>query len=83
MILRLGLLTEWFKKVEAIREILTSGGRTFVQAVLAWIWARSEQTIPIPPGFRTVVQVEENCAAMQFGPLSAEQMSEIDALLGR
>jgi len=72
---------EWLKKIEVIREILTSGGRTLAQGALAWIWARSGQTIPIP-GFRTVAQVEENCAAMQLGPLSAEQMSEIDALLG-
>jgi aryl-alcohol dehydrogenase-like predicted oxidoreductase len=73
---------EWFQKVEAVREILTSGGRSLVQGALAWLWARSDKTIPIP-GFRTVAQVEENCAAMRFGPLSAGQMSEIDALLGR
>jgi aryl-alcohol dehydrogenase-like predicted oxidoreductase len=73
---------EWFQKVEAIREILTSGGRSLVQGALAWLWARSDKTIPIP-GFRTVAQVEENCAAMRFGPLDAEQMSEIDALLER
>ena len=73
---------EWLKKLDAIREILTSGGRTLAQGALAWIWARSERTIPIP-GFRTVAQVEENTAAMQFGPLSAEQMREIDILLGR
>jgi aryl-alcohol dehydrogenase-like predicted oxidoreductase len=73
---------EWLKKLDAIREILTSGGRTPAQGALAWIWARSERTIPIP-GFRTVPQVEENTAAMQFGPLSAEQMREIDILLGR
>lgn len=73
---------EWLKKLEATREILTSGGRTLAQGALAWIWARSERTIPIP-GFRTVAQVEENTAAMQFGPLSAEQMREIDILLGR
>ena len=73
---------EWSRKVEAIREILTSGGRTPAQGALAWIWARSQITIPIP-GFRTVAQVEENCAAMQFGPLDAGQMREIDALLER
>jgi aryl-alcohol dehydrogenase-like predicted oxidoreductase len=73
---------EWLRKLDAIREILTSNGRTLAQGALAWIWARSEQTVPIP-GFRTVRQVEENCAAMQFGPLSAEQMREIDMLLRR
>jgi aryl-alcohol dehydrogenase-like predicted oxidoreductase len=73
---------EWLQKMEAVREILTSGGRTLAQGALAWLWARSEQTLPIP-GFRTVAQVEENCGAMQFGPLAAEQMQGIDALLGR
>ena len=69
-------------KLEAIREILTSNRRTLVQGALAWIWARSEKTIPIP-GFKTVAQVEENAKAMQFGPLTSGQMEEIDSLLGR
>jgi aryl-alcohol dehydrogenase-like predicted oxidoreductase len=73
---------EGLQRMEAVREILASGGRTLAQGALAWLWARSEQTLPIP-GFRTAVQVEENCGAMQLGPLSAEQMQEIDALLGR
>ena len=73
---------EWLKKLSAIREILTSGGRTLAQGALAWIWGRSEKTIPIP-GFKSARQVEENATAMQFGPLNAEQMREIDALLGR
>ena len=73
---------EWLRKLDVIREILASDGRTLAQGALAWIWARSERTVPIP-GFRSVRQVEENCAAMQFGPLSAEQMREIDAVLGR
>lgn len=73
---------EWLRKREAIREVLTSGGRTLAQGALAWLWARSEQTLPIP-GFRTVAQVQENCGAVQFGPLADEQMQEIDALLGR
>jgi len=73
---------EWLAKVEAVREILTSGGRTLAQGALAWLWARSPQNIPIP-GFRTVAQVRENAAAMQFGPLTPEQMREIEAILGR
>ena len=73
---------EWMKKREAVQEILTSRGRTISQGALAWLWARSEQTLPIP-GFRTVAQVEENCGAMKFGALTAEQMSEIETLLKR
>jgi aryl-alcohol dehydrogenase-like predicted oxidoreductase len=73
---------EWLNKVSAVREILTSGGRTLAQGALAWLWARSEKTIPIP-GFKTAAQVEENAGAMQFGPLSSAQVAQIDAVLGR
>jgi aryl-alcohol dehydrogenase-like predicted oxidoreductase len=73
---------DWLKKLDAVREILTSGGRTLAQGALAWLWARSKQTIPIP-GFKTVAQVEENCAALHFGPLTDEQMGRIDTLLER
>jgi aryl-alcohol dehydrogenase-like predicted oxidoreductase len=71
---------EWLTRVAAIREILTSAGRTLTQGALAWIWARSPQTIPIP-GFRTVKQVEENIAALRFGPLSEAAVREIAGLL--
>jgi aryl-alcohol dehydrogenase-like predicted oxidoreductase len=73
---------EWAAKRDAIREILTSKGRSISQGALAWNWARSEKTLPIP-GFRTVAQVEENAGAMQFGPLTTEQMNEINRLLER
>jgi aryl-alcohol dehydrogenase-like predicted oxidoreductase len=73
---------KWLSKHEAIREILKSDGRTLAQGALGWIWARSACTIPIP-GFKTIAQVEENCAALQFGPLGSEQAQEIDLLLGR
>lgn len=72
----------WLDALAAIREVLTSGGRTLAQGALAWIWARSGQTIPIP-GFKTVQQVEENCGALRFGPLTPAQLVEIDHILGR
>jgi aryl-alcohol dehydrogenase-like predicted oxidoreductase len=73
---------EFLQKLEAVREILTSGGRTVAQGALAWIWARAEHVIPIP-GFKTVKQVEENCKALEFGPLTPQQMSEIEKILQR
>ena len=73
---------EWAAKRDAIRDILTCLGRSIAQGALAWNWARSEKTLPIP-GFRTVAQVQENAGAMQFGPLTSEQMKEIDILLER
>jgi aryl-alcohol dehydrogenase-like predicted oxidoreductase len=74
--------TPTLEHLDAIRDILTSEGRSLAQGALAWIWGRSEQTIPIP-GFKTVAQVEDNAGAMRFGPLTADQIKEIDGLLGR
>jgi len=56
--------------------------RTQAQIALAWIWSRSERTIPIP-GFKTVAQVQENIRAMEFGLLSNEQMKKIDEIFER
>jgi aryl-alcohol dehydrogenase-like predicted oxidoreductase len=77
-----GRIADIIQNVEQLRAVLTSDGRTLAQGALGWLWARSEVTIPIP-GFKTVEQVEENAGAMQFGPLSAAQMQEIDQILSR
>jgi aryl-alcohol dehydrogenase-like predicted oxidoreductase len=73
---------EWLEKLAAVREVLTSGGRSLAAGALAWILARSDRTIPIP-GFRTVAQVEDNLGALAHGPLSAEELREVDVLLAR
>jgi aryl-alcohol dehydrogenase-like predicted oxidoreductase len=73
---------EWLDRLAAVREVLTSGGRTLAQGALAWIWGRSERTIPIP-GFKSVRQVEENARALDLGPLTAAQTAEIDRVLRR
>ncbi|MEO3766816.1 aldo/keto reductase [Streptomyces sp. B8F3] len=70
----------WLPRIEAIRDILTSGGRTVGQGALAWIWARSPHTVPIP-GFRTVAQAAQNAGALDAGPLTPGQLAEIDGLL--
>ncbi len=72
----------WLNALDSIREVLTSNGRSLAQGALAWIWARSEKTIPIP-GFKNVKQTEENCKAMEFGPLTPAQLAEIDQILKR
>lgn len=73
---------EMMKKLDSIREILSSEGRTLAQGCLAWLWARSGQCVPVP-GFRTEKQVEDNARAMEFGPLAPQQMREIQAILSR
>lgn len=71
---------EWLRNLDAIRDILTSNGRTLAQGALAWIWAASPRTIPIP-GFRNTAQVKDNAGAMQLGPLTIDQMAQIDQLI--
>ncbi|MEV5881430.1 aldo/keto reductase [Streptomyces sp. NPDC052020] len=72
----------WLARVEALRDILTSDGRTPAQGALAWLWARSPHTVPIP-GFRSVAQAEENAGALEKGPLTGGQMAEVERVLGR
>jgi aryl-alcohol dehydrogenase-like predicted oxidoreductase len=68
--------------IARLRDVLTAGGRTLAQGALGWIWARSAVTIPIP-GFRSEKQVEDNAGALAFGPLSSQQMAEIEQIVGR
>lgn len=68
------------KLIEALRPILTDGGRTMAQGALAYIWATDPNMVPIP-GIRTVDQARENAAAMSFGPLSPELKHEADRLV--
>lgn len=68
--------------VDEIRDILTSNGRTMAQGALAYIWALDERMIPIP-GFKSVQQVKDNAGAMEFGPLTAMQVKEIQTIVGK
>ena len=70
------------ERLDAIRDLLTTDGRTLSQGALAWLWARSPLTLPIP-GFRSVAQVEENCGALAKGPLPAAVMAEIERVIER
>lgn len=73
---------EMMRKLDAVREILASEGRTLAQGCLAWLWARSGQCVAVP-GFRNERQARDNAEAMRFGPLTSTQMEQIDALLHR
>jgi aryl-alcohol dehydrogenase-like predicted oxidoreductase len=71
---------QWLARIDAIRDVLTSGGRTLAQGALCWLRARSPRTVPIP-GVRTVGQAEQNAAALRQDPLPAAEMAEIARLL--
>ena len=67
--------------VDTVRELLQTDGRTVYQGALSWLWAKSDNNIPIP-GARTQEQVEGLAKALSFGPLPTNVMSEIDSLVG-
>ena len=76
-----GAMERWLERIAEARAELTADGRSLVQGALGWIWGRSPLTLPLP-GFRTVAQVEENVGAAGYGPLPAERMERIEAILG-
>jgi aryl-alcohol dehydrogenase-like predicted oxidoreductase len=73
-------MPQWLARLDAVREILTSGGRTLVQGALAYVWGRSARAIALP-GVRTVDQAREQVGALAFGPLTEAQIAEIETLL--
>ena len=68
------------KMVDGLRDVLTNGGRTLAQGALAWIWAHSDRTIPIP-GARNEGQVKENAGAMVHGPLTPTEFEEANRIV--
>ena len=72
----------FIKQLDAVRALLTSGGRSLAQGALGWLWAKSPSTMPIP-GARTPEQAQHNAQALQFGPLPQQVMDEIEQVLQR
>jgi aryl-alcohol dehydrogenase-like predicted oxidoreductase len=68
--------------VDALRELLTADGRSMAQGALAYIWGLDERMVPIP-GFKTVKQVRDNAAAMDFGPMRKEEVHQAREIVGR
>jgi aryl-alcohol dehydrogenase-like predicted oxidoreductase len=73
---------EYARQLDAVRELLRTGGRTLVQGAIGWLWARSERTLPIP-GFRTAEQVDDLAGALEKGPLPKSVMDEIERVIIR
>ena len=66
--------------VNALREVLTSGGRTMAQGALAYIWGLDGRMVPIP-GFKSVQQVLDNAGALAHGPLAPELVAQVQAIV--
>lgn len=73
-------MADWLRRLEAVRELLTTNGRTLTQGALAYLWALDPAIIPLP-GARTPDQAAEHAAAIPYGPLPDTTRQEIDTLL--
>jgi aryl-alcohol dehydrogenase-like predicted oxidoreductase len=73
---------DYLRMFEAVRELLQSDGRSLVQGALAWLWARSDRTLPIP-GFKNAEQVTDICGTLRKGPLPAQVMAQIESVIAR
>jgi len=73
---------DFIARVEAVRDLLTVGGRSLAQGALGWLWAKSPATFPIP-GARTPGQAIHNAKALEFGALPEPVMNEIELALQR
>ncbi len=77
-----GAAPDYTRKVDALHDLITIGGRTPGQGALCWLLAKSARTFPIP-GAKDAGQAEENAAALDHGPLPKEIMAEIEQVLMR
>lgn len=68
------------KTIEALRDVLTVGGRSIAQGALAYIWGLDDRMVPIP-GFKTVEQVRENAGALAYGPLTPDEVHQVQAIM--
>jgi len=73
---------DFVRRLESIRELLQTGGRSLAQGALSWILARSPNALPVP-GFKTEAQIHDNLGALEKGPLPAATMTEIERLLSK
>ncbi|WP_343045200.1 aldo/keto reductase [Oricola thermophila] len=71
---------EFATRLEAIRDLLCTGGRSLAQGALGWILAKAPHAIPVP-GFKSETQVRDNLGTLEKGPLPDAIMAEIDAVL--
>lgn len=69
-------------RIERVRALLTTGGRSLAQGAIGWLWAVEPRAIPVP-GMRTPAQVADLAGALDHGPLPPEVFSEIEAAMER
>jgi len=71
---------QYIDRLNSVKELLHSNGRSTVQGALGWLWGKNPRNIPVP-GARTAKQVEGLAGALAFGPLPQDVVTQIDTLL--
>ncbi|MGD1877628.1 MAG: aldo/keto reductase [Kiloniellaceae bacterium] len=69
-------------RLDPLRDLLRTGGRTLTQGALGWLWAKAGNVLPVP-GARTVDQIYGIAGALAFGALPQDVMAEIETLIDR
>jgi len=72
----------FLETLHAIRDLLTTDGRTLVQGALGWLWGKLAVNVPVP-GARTEDQIQGIAEALHFGALPIAVMEEIETLIER
>ncbi|MEL7026470.1 MAG: aldo/keto reductase [Pseudomonadota bacterium] len=73
---------EHLRRLDAVRELLTTGGRSLAQGAIGWLWALDPRCIPVP-GMRTPAHVEDLVGALHHGPLPQDVFDEIENVIIR
>lgn len=68
-----------FAAIDQMKELIQKYDLTMIQATIGYIWAKNDQTFPIP-GAKTVQQITENASCLDLGPISNSLVKEIDSI---
>lgn len=71
---------EWVEKVRCLDKIAGERGQTLAQMSLSWLLAR-ELVTSVIVGVSSIAQLNDNLAATQAIPFTAEELSTIDSIL--
>ena len=72
----------FLQQLNAVRELLQTGGRTLTQGSPGWLIAKSDRNVPVP-GARAPTQIIDSAGALEHGPLAEAVMQEIETVLDR
>lgn len=67
------------EQLRALDKVAERRGQTLAQLALSWV-LRDERVVSVIIGASSVKQLDQNIDALNGGPLTAEELAEIDAL---